>query len=85
MHVPMKRVMKPQKTKKWARPALRSRLETVELEAMAASDVCSGRGTGQLRGRPAMSSGFFPRVCSHSSRQRPMARPRRYFLIRFQA
>ena len=84
MHVPMKRVMKPQKTKKWARPALRSRLETVELEAMAASDVCSGRERASWR--PAGDElRLLSRVCSHSSRQRPMARPRRYFLIRFQA
>ena len=84
MTVPMNRVMKPQKTKKWARPVLRSRLATVELEAMAASDVCRGRDRASCR--PAATSSFSRlRVCSHISRHRPMARPRRYFLIRFQA
>ena len=84
MTVPMKSVMKPQKTKKWARPVVRSRLATVELEAMAAIDVWSGRDRASCR--PAATSSFSRRrVCSHTSRHRPMARPRRYFWMRFQA
>ena len=49
MHVPMKRVMNPQKTKKWASPVALSRLATVDCEAMAASDVCSGRDRASCR------------------------------------
>ena len=82
--VPMNSVMKPQKTKKWATPVLRSRLATVEFDAMAAIDVCSGRERATAR-PAATSSCSLRRVCSHSSRHRPMARPRRYFWMRFQA
>jgi hypothetical protein len=82
MTVPMKRVMNPQNTKKWATPVARSRLATVWLEAMAASEVCSGRDATTAR---AVRTWRWLRVWDHSSRSRPVGRPRRYLRTRFQA
>jgi hypothetical protein len=51
---------------------------------MAAIEVCSGRDRAMAR-LDSTSSFFLRRDCSHVARSRPVARPRRYFWMRFQA